>query len=106
MVSGRVRLPPVAHLNGGYPRQRWLNTMTTKSSHNYQQLIDTDGIELWVLFDYEVDRNVEECHGYHVINDTTIKIIDVDLVINGRSINVVKQLKQPQLDHLASLISL
>lgn len=52
---------------------------------------------------YEVDRRVEECHGYHEFEDVTtigVEIISVMLIYNDLEIDITKKLSREEIKDL------
>lgn len=73
-----------------------------------QAIIDDNGVELIVDFDWERgESQIEECHGYHEVGlDLEIGINSVKLVIGGVETDITKLLNHAQLNHLISKIEL
>ena len=79
--------------------------MSVKNGYQYQRILDVDGIEMWVMFTYDIDTNIEEGHGYHYINDTTIKIDSVEVVIGNEGINILGSMSDKQIKEIENLLT-
>jgi hypothetical protein len=67
-------------------------------NHTSQTLVDQNGIEVLVGFNYDYDHgHLEECHGHHVIgNGYDIELTSVEIVIAGIGIDILPQLSRKQ----------
>ena len=79
--------------------------MSVKNGYQYQRIFEVDGIEMWVMFTYDIDTNIEEGHGYHYINDVTIKIESVEIVIANKGVNIIKSMSDKQLESIKDLLT-
>ena len=52
---------------------------------------------------YEVDTRVEECHGNHTFEDTTLtnkRLIDLKIVVGNKEIDILFKLSQDEINML------
>ena len=63
-----------------------------------KHLVETiEGVELLVSYDYdEQPLRVEECHGYHYFDDSSVILNSVEVVIAGVGIDITEQLTTSQ----------
>lgn len=66
--------------------------------HNTETIIDENGIEILVGYDYEIsDSQIEECHGFHEVGQmvyTELKTVEV--VIKGTGIDLLPLMNNKQ----------
>jgi hypothetical protein len=61
-----------------------------------------EGAELLVSYEYdEQPTRVEECHGYHYFDDSSIVIKSVEVVISGIGIDITASLTEKQIRAIA-----
>jgi len=75
--------------------------------HTCETIVDDNGIELTVGYDYEITPSqVEECHGLHDVGNfiyTELKTVEV--VIKGKGIDILPFLTSMQEDYIVSLLN-
>ncbi|HEY9701455.1 MAG TPA: hypothetical protein V6C58_03375 [Allocoleopsis sp.] len=66
--------------------------------HNTETILDENGIELLVGYDYEVSESQwEECHGYHDVGKMIYtELTSVEVIIKGRGIDILPFLDDRQ----------
>jgi hypothetical protein len=78
----------------------------TKSKSIYEMILDSQGIEMWVQYEYERTIQTYEGHGYHNIDEVDIYIHDVEVVIANKGVSIMKLLNEKQLDDIKERLSL
>jgi len=75
--------------------------------HTCETIVDDNGIELTVGYDYEITPSqVEECHGLHDVgNFIYTELQTVELIINHIGIDVLPILTPMQKDYIISLLN-
>lgn len=75
--------------------------------HTCENVIDADGIELLVGYDYEITPSqIEECHGLHDVGNLVYtELKSVELGIRDFSIDVLPQLSEKAKNHIISLLN-
>lgn len=78
-----------------------------KKTEPYCQCVSRDnGVELWVEFTYDVTKHSEEFHGQHNLDEYDVKIVDINLVIEDKFINVKKSFSDDAKDLLIKLLEI
>lgn len=73
---------------------------------NYTRIIDQDGIELWVHYDYEMISDTLEFHGTHRMDEHHVELISVDVIIGSRGIDILPNMTESQQNIIKDLLSI
>lgn len=74
-------------------------------SNNTETIIDENGIEVIVNYDYENDKQIEEGHGLHNVGGIVIELKLVEVVIAGKGLNILPMLDNNQRNSLINQFS-
>ena len=72
----------------------------------YEQVIDQDGIELWVSYEYEKISDTLEFHGTHRMDEYHIELLTVDIIIGNKAINILPKMVESQQNIIKELLSI
>ena len=70
--------------------------------------VDEGCVEVLVTYRIEQEASqVEECHGYHELgNNTLVELTHVEVIIGGKSVDILKFLDKKQEDKLIDCLSI
>ena len=76
-------------------------------THTCENIIDQDGIELLVSYDFEKsDSQIEECHGFHEVgNMVYTDLCSVEVIVKGSGIDILPLMNERQKKHIISLLN-
>lgn len=79
-----------------------------KISHNSEMIVDDNGIEILVGYDYEKSGpQIEECHGYHDVgNLVSVKLTSVEVIICGTGIDILPQMTKKQIERIEQILNI
>lgn len=72
----------------------------------YENIADDSGIELWVTYEFETNITDVEGHGHHRIEEVTIDIHSIELVVDNKGKDIMNVLTPAQIELIKDKLSL